>query len=145
MQSKDANRLNVLRGVIHDATQATKSNEPIITDLHVLALLRKRLTAAQEAAESFEKSGRSDLKEKEEAQISVIKEYATSVETVSDEEVRTRVGEVLNDASLTQESGQKLNKGTIMKKLIGPGGTLEGKPVEKRTIAQMVDEALGVS
>ena len=38
-----------------------------------------------------------------------------------------------------------LNKGTVMRKLLGPGGSLEGKPVEKASVAKLVDAALGAT
>ena len=141
MQEKDKNRLNVLRGLISDITTATKSNNPVTTDMHVLAMLRKRAAAGKEAAEGFAKAGRRDLEQNEEAQVSVLEEYAGGVETVSDEEIRTRIGEVINEAS--QEGGQKLNKGILLRKLLGPGGAFEGKPVEKSNVAKLVDAALG--
>lgn len=145
MQNKDTNRLNVLRGILQDVTNASKSSQPVATDVHVLALIRKRLEASKTAVESFRDSGRADLKEKEQIQIKILEEYAKEVQTVSDDEIRTRIGEALNDASMSQEVGEKINKGTIMKRLLGPGGSLEGKPVEKKTVAQMVDSALGAS
>lgn len=143
MQNKDKNRLNVLRSVIADVTSATKSNNPITTDMHVLALLRKRAAAGRQAAAEFAKGGREDLMENEDAQVDVLEEYAGGVEVVSDEEIMARIGDVINEASTSQEAGQKLNKGAVLKKLIGPGGSLEGKPVEKANVAKLVDAALG--
>ncbi|KAL9092019.1 MAG: hypothetical protein Q9159_001017 [Coniocarpon cinnabarinum] len=143
MQEKDKNRLNVLRGLIADVTTAAKTSNPINTDMHVLSLLRKRTAAGREAAAEFAKGGRPDLKQNEDAQVSVLEEYAGGVETIGDDEIMTRIGDIVNSASMSQESGQTLNKGTVMKKLLGPGGTLEGKPVEKANVARLVDVALG--
>ena len=145
IQNKDSNRLSVLRGVIADVTAANKSNQPITTDLHVLSILRKRTQAGLQAAHEFGKSGRQDLQETEEAQVGVLQTYAKRVKVVSDEEIMTRIGEVINDESMRQEGSQKLNRGTVMKRLLGPGGAFEGKPVERQAVAQMVDNALGVS
>ena len=143
MQNKDKNRLNVLRGVISDATNATKSNNPITTDMHVLSLLRKRAAAGKQAADEFNRAGRQDLQDNEQAQIGVLEEYAGSVQTLSDDEIRARIGEAINSASMDQEAGSKVNKGNLMKKLLGPGGAFAGKAVEKGSVAKMVDEALG--
>ena len=145
MQNKDRDRLDVLRGLISDVTNATKTSNPLTTDMHILSLLRKRAAASRDAAQEFSKSGREDLKDREYAQVSVLEEYAGSVDTVSDEEISARIGDVINGANASQEAGQKLSKGSVMRKLLGPGGILEGKPVEKSNVAKLVDVAVGTA
>ena len=82
MQKKDKERLNVLRGVIADVTNATKANTPMTTDLHVLGLLRRRLAAGRDAAAEFTRGNRPDLARTEETQIAILEQYAAGVQTM---------------------------------------------------------------
>ena len=108
----------------------------------MLGVLRKRTQAAKDAAEQFAAGGRKDLKDNEDQQRGVLEEYAGGVETVSEDEIRTRVGEVVNELAVGDKE-QALNKGAVIKKLLGPGGVFEGKAVEKKDVVKMVDLALG--
>ena len=140
MRAKDVNRLDVVRALLNEINNASKPpNKPVSTDVQILSILRKRLAAARSAAEQFANGGRQDLKEKEERQIDIMKSYAGAVETVSEDEIRLRVGEVVNEMS----EGQKMNKGVIIKRLLGPDGVFEGKPLERKDVVTMVDLALG--
>ncbi|KAI9884921.1 MAG: hypothetical protein M1823_003299 [Watsoniomyces obsoletus] len=139
LKSKDTNRLNVLRGLLADATNAAKTNNPIKTDLQVLALLRKRSAASKTAMAEFEAAQRVDLKEKEESQVAVLEEYVGKVDVVSEDRVKKVVEETI--ASL-KSTGGKLDVGTVLKKVMGDGGPLGGKPVERSLLAQVTKEAL---
>lgn len=139
MKAKDTNRLNVLRMLLAEITNASKTASPINNDMQVLALLRKRSAAAKAAADEFAAANRSDLKDKEEAQVAVMEEYAGVVQTVSDEEVRKAVEELKKETA----AGEKVDKGKFLRKLIGPGGVFEGKPVEKASVVRIVQEVLG--
>lgn len=139
MKAKDSNRLNVVRGILNEVTNAAKSSSPIKTDMQMLALLRKRAAAAKVASKEFDGAGRADLKDKEDAQISVLDEYAGGVETTSDDEIRNVVSQVVGDM---RSSGGNVAMGDVLKRLLAPGGDFEGKPVEKAVVAKMVKEIL---
>lgn len=139
MRAKDTNRLNALKALLADVTNASKTSKPITTDMHVLSLLRKRSSAAKEAAQSFQDASRPDLKEKEDAQAKVFNEYVGEVETIGDEEIAAAVKSVVEDL---RSKGEKTDKGTVLKRLIGPGGTFDGKPVEKAAVARAVQTAV---
>jgi len=135
MRAKDTNRLNALKGLLADVTNASKTSKPINTNMQVLALLRKRSNEAKDAAQEFQNASRQDLKDKEEAQAKVFDEYAGTVETVGKEEIAAVVKSVIETL---KANGEKADKGTVLKKLIGPGGAFDGKNVEKATVAQAV-------
>lgn len=141
MRAKDTPRLNAIRAILADITDASKTKSPVTTDIQILSLCRKRAAAGRAAGEQFETEGRLDLKEKELGQVGVLEEYAGSVETVSEEEVVKKVGEALKELGI---SGKQA-KGQLMKKLLGPGGIFEGMPVEKQVVVRAVDSAIGSS
>ncbi|KAJ9620637.1 hypothetical protein H2203_007846 [Taxawa tesnikishii (nom. ined.)] len=139
MKSKDKNRLNVVRNILAEVNNSAKTNSPIQTDMQVLGLLRKRTTAAQTAAKEFSDAGRSDLKESEDAQIAIMDEYAGSVQTMGKEEIKDVVTRTVDQLRGT---GGKVPAGEVMKRLLAPGGDLDGKNVEKAEVAKAVKEVL---
>lgn len=141
MKAKDTNRLNVLRGLLAEVTNAAKTSAPLDSDMKLLNLLRKRSSAALQAGKEFANAGRADLKEKEDAAIKVLEEYAGNVETVSEEDIRKAVQDTI-DGIKAEAAGAKVVMGDVLKKLLAPGGVFEGKPVEKSQVAKAVREFL---
>lgn len=139
MKAKDTARLNVVRGLLNEVTNAAKTNSPIKSDMQLLSMLRKRAAASQAASKEFQDAGRADLKDKEEAQISILNEYSGSVQTTSEDEVKDIVGKVVEEM---KSSGVKIAMGDVLKRLLAPGGDFEGKPVEKAEVAKIVKEVL---
>lgn len=140
MKAKDTNRLNVLRGILSEVSNASKSSSPVNSDLQLLAMLRKRAAAGKATAEEASKGGRADITEKENAQVAVMEEYASGVQTMGENDIRDAIGAVMQDMS---QGGEKMNRGVVIRKLLGPGGRLEGKPVEKSVVANLVGQAVG--
>nr|POE54563.1 altered inheritance of mitochondria protein 41, mitochondrial [Quercus suber] len=143
MKSKDVARLSVLRSLLAEITNAAKTPKPVTTDLQLLSLLRKRSAAAKAAGEEFKTAGRDDLVKKEEQQAQIIEEYAGSVDTVGETEIKNAVEITIEE--IKNESGAKVSMGDVLKKLLAPGGSLDGKPVEKAQVAAMVKQVLGQS
>ncbi|WPG99193.1 GatB/YqeY domain-containing protein [Acrodontium crateriforme] len=140
MKEKDKDRLNVLRSLLAEVTNAAKTSSPIQSDMQVLSLLRKRSAAAKNASSEFAAAGRDDLVEQENRQAHIIEEYAGGVKTMGESEIGEAVNKVV-DALKT--ASEKLNMGDVLKKLLGPGGSLDGKNVEKSEVARLVKKALG--
>ncbi|KFY47813.1 hypothetical protein V496_10429, partial [Pseudogymnoascus sp. VKM F-4515 (FW-2607)] len=88
MQDKDKNKLNVLRALLSQSLNASKTNSPIVTDMQMLALVRKNAAASKQAAAEFVEAGRQDLADKEAEQMRVMEEYIGEVKTVGEEEIR---------------------------------------------------------
>ncbi|EAW19651.1 uncharacterized protein NFIA_027250 [Aspergillus fischeri NRRL 181] len=139
MRAKDTARLNVLRALISETNNSAKTSSPIQTDLQLLSLIRKRAAAAKEAAKQFAEADRPDLKEKEDAQVAILEEYAGKVETMSLEDIKAIVSqEVLK----LKEAGKKVEVGGLLKSLFAPGGALDGKPAERAEVAKIAKEAV---
>lgn len=80
LKSGDALRAGVFRFVraqFHnrEIEKRGKGAEGALTDEEAADVLRKEMKKRKEAIELFEKGGRADLKEKEEAELNVIAEY----------------------------------------------------------------------
>lgn len=139
MRAKDTNKLSVLRTLLSQTLNASKTNSPIVTDMHMLALIRKNSAAAKTAAEEFKAAKRDDLAEKELAQLKVYDEYTAGVEVVGEEEVRRAVMKVIEDINA---SGEKLAAGQVMKKVLAPEAGFEGKNLDKALVAKVVKELI---
>ena len=135
-------RLNVLRALLTDTTNLAKTNNPVRTDLQLLSLLRKRANAAKSAASEFGAAKREDLRDKEEAQAAVLEEYAGTVETVDESEIKQIVSD---EVKRLRETGAKVEMGSLMKRLLGEDGPLDGRPAEKSEVARAIRDAMGAS
>jgi uncharacterized protein YqeY len=141
MQAKDANRLSVLRSLLTQSLNASKTSSPINTDLQMLALLRKTANASRTASAEFKTAGRQDLAHKEESQLKIMEEYAGSVETVKEGEIMTAVNEVV---AKLKNAGGKVQMGDVLKAVFAPE-VLGGKPVERGEVAKIVKQVLSAS
>jgi uncharacterized protein len=130
--------LNVLRAILSDAANASKGPSPIKTDVQVLALLRKRLAGSRAASEEFAQAKRDDLKAKQDAEILVMDEYAGQVEAFSEEDI----SKAIEQAFQTLKGTANVHAGMVLRELLRPSGTLDGKAVEKSQVAKMVQEML---
>lgn len=138
MRAKDTVRLAVLKSVLAQITNASKTNAPIKDDVALLALLRKQIKTSSGSVTEAKAVGREDLAEKEQAQISILEEYAATVETVGEDEIIAAVKSVVSEL---QAANAKVAAGEVMKRLFAPGGALEGKPVQKGDVAKIVRES----
>jgi uncharacterized protein YqeY len=141
MQNKDSNRLSVLRALLSQTLNASKTSNPINTDMQILALLRKSASAAKAASAEFKGAGRQDLADKEDLQAKIMEEYAGDVQLMGREEIRSAVKGVLDGM---RSEGAKMQTGDIMKRIFSPE-LLGGKPVEKGDVVKIVKEMLAES
>ena len=138
MQNKDSNRLSVLRALLSQTLNASKTSNPINTDMQMLALLRKSAAASRAASEEFKGAGRQDLADKEELQVRIMEEYAGGVETLGEEQIREAVAVVV--ASMKAEGG-KMQMGDVLKRIFAPEALGE-KPVDKGEVAKIVKQIM---
>ncbi|KIW66401.1 hypothetical protein PV04_05737 [Phialophora macrospora] len=144
MRAKDTARLAVLRGTISEINQAASSSSPVKTDMQVLALLRKRKSASENAKKEAEVAKRPDLAEKQDKELEVIDQLVGSVKMVESQALRDIVKgkiQALRDSS----AGGELKQGTVMKELVKPGGELDGKLYEGKVLAELVREELSAN
>lgn len=140
MQNKDKNKLNVLRALLSQTLNASKTATPIATDVQMLALIRKNAAASKQAAAEFVTAGRQDLADKEEEQVRVMDEYIGSVETVGEEEIRRVVGETVEKMKSDADQA-KLQLGEVLKQVFRKD-VLGERNVERADVARVVKEVL---
>ncbi|KAJ4291852.1 hypothetical protein N0V90_009748 [Kalmusia sp. IMI 367209] len=133
LRSKDKPRLTVLRSLLAEITNASKTSKPIATDASLFSLLSKQIKASQAAVEEFEKAKRDDLVEKERSQLSVLEGLLNKIEKVDDGEIREAVAEVVKE-------GKGNNVGAVIGKTMGKFG---GRPVDAEAVRRIVGEVLG--
>lgn len=134
LRSKDKPRLNALRALMAEITNASKTTKPIDNDASLFTLLSKQIKASQTAVEEFEKAKRDDLVEKERSTLNVFEDLSGKIDKVGESEIREIVTEVAN-------AGAK-NVGMAMGKTMGK---LSGRPVDSELVKKIVEEVVGGS
>lgn len=137
MRAKDTVRLSVLRSILAATLNASKTASPIRTDAQLVALLRKTAQASKDAIDGFKAAGREDLVEKESAQVKILLDYAadSGLEVVDEAKLEDLAEQAKAEVA---SGGSAPNMANIMKKLLGPGGLLEGKDFDKVVLAKVV-------
>lgn len=138
MRAKDQARLSVLRSVLADITNLSKTSSPIKDDLTLLSLLRKRIGAAKGAVDEFTKANRTDLVEKEQKQVDILEEYASGIKTTDVAEIKSAVKTAVEKI---KGNGGKAVLPEVLKVAMA---ALEGQPVQKSEVVRLVKEELGM-
>lgn len=137
LRSKDALRLEVLRSLqalFSNELIAQKSSDPHLKDDEVITLVKRAVKQRKDSIEQFEKGGRTDLAQKERAELGILEAFLPA--TMGREEIKKHV-----EAKL-QEVGGNLEKnkvgqfvGMMMKEFKGKADGADVKAV--------VDELIG--
>ncbi|KAL9136361.1 MAG: hypothetical protein Q9175_002437 [Cornicularia normoerica] len=134
MKAKDSSRLDVLRGLISDVTNAAKTSKPITTDAQMLKIIQKRVKSSEAAVEEFQSAKRDDLKDREVAQIAILEAYMDR-DSMGEDDITRAIQDVIGKLRSEEKT---VNQGSVMKSLVGPGGTLEDQLVDKQVIVKLV-------
>lgn len=105
----------------------------------MLQIIRKRVKSSEAAVEEFQSAKRDDLKDREVAQIAVLEAYISNSDSMGEDDIKTAI----QDAIYKMRSEEKtVNQGSVMKSIVGPGGTLEDRMVDKQVVAKLVKGGL---
>src|SRR5438445_7388587 len=117
MKAQDAARTSTLRMVKAAITNREKEGGGEISDEEVLKLLRSQVKQRRDSVEQYQKGGRQDLADKEQAEIAIIETYLP--QAASQEEVDQAVAAAIADtgASSMKEMGAVMK--AAMAKLAG--------------------------
>lgn len=110
MVEKDTVKRDCLRFIVSDIKNLTVNAGKEVTDEACLKAIQKSVKTHSDSIEQFEKAGRSDLVEKEKAELVVLQEYMPKM--LSEEETKLVIDNILQ----TVEAVKK-NFGIIMKQL----------------------------
>jgi uncharacterized protein YqeY len=133
MKSKDAARTSTLRMVKAAITNREKEGGAEISDDEVLKLLRSQVKQRRDSVEQYQKGGRQDLADKEQAEIAIIEGYLP--QAASQEEIDQAV------AAAVAETGASSMKdmGAVMKAAMAK---LAGKNADGKIVSEAVKAKL---
>jgi hypothetical protein len=133
MRAKDAARLSTLR-LLKSAVEYHKieKEQEQLTDVEVSAVIKKQIKQRQDSIESFEKGGRTDLAEKEKAELVVLKSY------LPEELSPAQVEEVIKATIAEVGATTKTDMGKVMKAV---QAKLAGR-ADNRLVSQLVSANL---
>jgi uncharacterized protein YqeY len=133
MKEKDADKLSTLRMVKANLMNRQIDKGSELTDEEVGKALQSLVKQRRDSVEQYENAGRTELAEKEKAEIAVIEAYLPQGAT--QEEVDAAVAAAINE---TGASSMK-DMGTVMKAAIAKlaGKTADGKMVSETVKAKL--------
>jgi uncharacterized protein YqeY len=135
MRARDATRLSVLRmlkAALKNAAIEKGGADARLDETETVNVIRKQVKQRQDSIASFDKAGRSDLVEKEKAEISVLSGYLP--QGLSGDELQKIVAETIREAGATSRS----QMGTVMKLLQAKvAGRADGKTLSGEVQRQL--------
>ena len=101
----------------------------------MLNIIRKRIKSSEAAATDFQAAKREDLRAREVAQIAVLNTFILDSNSIGADEITATAQGAITEIK-TQE--KEVNLGSVMKALLGPGGRLEEKQMDRSDVARIV-------
>ena len=95
MRAKDKDRLATLRLATAEFKKVEVDERIELDDTRVIAILDKMIKQRKDSVDQFTKGGRTDLAEKEQAEIAVLQEYLPAA--LSDDELDTLIRQAIAD------------------------------------------------
>jgi uncharacterized protein YqeY len=135
MKNKDANKLSTLR--MAKSSLMNEENKrgvgTVLTDEEVIKVLQSLVKQRKDSIAQYEAAGRTELAEKEKAELAVLEEYLP--QAASQEEVTAAVEEAISE---TGASSMK-EMGAVMKAALAKlaGKTADGKMVSETVKAKL--------
>jgi len=126
MKAKDQVRLDVLRMVTSSikTTQIEKGEE--LSEGDMLGILQKAIKSRRDSVEQYEKAGRTDLSEKEKAEIAVLEAYLPA--QMSEDDVRALIRKIIEE----EGAESKRDIGKVMKRIMSEHkGEVDGKQAQQ--------------
>src|ERR1043166_3310658 len=99
MKAQDAARTSTLRMLKAAITNREKEGGDALTDEDVMKLLRSQVKQRRDSVEQYQKGGRQDLVDKEQAEIAVIQEYLP--QAASEAEIDQAVTKAIAETAAT--------------------------------------------
>ena len=134
MRAKDTPRLNVLRALLAEITNASKTAKPIENDATLYLLLNKQIASSEKAVEEFASAKRDDLVQKETLQMDVLKGYKHEIPTVTQDDMDKVINSVVDEL----KAAGKVQVGPAMGKVLETLG--KDKVVDSRYISTKIKE-----
>ncbi|HEX8738432.1 MAG TPA: GatB/YqeY domain-containing protein [Pyrinomonadaceae bacterium] len=133
MKAKDAARLSVLRMVKSNLMNRRIEKGGELTDEEITKALQSLVKQRKDSIEQYTSAGRTELAEKEQAEVVVIEEYLP--QSATKEEIEAAVGAAISE---TGASSMK-EMGVVMKAALAK---LEGKTADGKLVSETVKSKL---
>src|SRR5205085_1139800 len=117
MKAKDAVRTSTLRMVKAAITNREKEGGGEVSDEDVQKLLRSQVKQRRDSVEQYQKGGRQDLADKEQAEIAIIEAYLP--QAASQEEIDQAVAAAISEAAASSMKDMGAVMKAAMAKLAG--------------------------
>lgn len=117
MRAGEAQRRNVLRGLLAAVKQAEVDGRQTLDDEGVQAVLRKEIKQRQESIADFEKAGRPADVEEQQQEIEIIEGYLPQM--LSREEIAAAAAAIIAELGVTDVKGMGQVMGRLMPQLKG--------------------------
>lgn len=101
----------------------------------MLNIVRKRIKNSEAAVEEFQNAKRDDLKDRELGQIAVLEAYIGEGDSMGEDDITRVIQDVIGRLRSEEKT---VTQGTVMKSIVGPGGTLENQAVDRQVVAKLV-------
>jgi uncharacterized protein YqeY len=135
MKAKDAARLSTLRMVKASIQNREIDKGGELSDEELVKALQSLVKQRRDSVEQYEKAGRTELVEKEQAEIKVIEEYLPRAASREEIEAAVAAAIVETGASSMKEMG------AVMK---ATQARLAGQTIDGRAVSEIVKAKLGV-
>lgn len=132
MIAKDETTVSTLRLLISELTYAKVGKEGELSDDAIISVIQKEVKKRKESIDSFEKGGRPELAEKEQAELEILQKYLP--EQISDEELTKIVEEAITKTGASSMAD--------MGKVIGMVMGQVGAKAEGARVSGLVKEKL---
>lgn len=136
MKAGEAVKLSVLRGLLsaftNEAVFKKRKPDEELSDEEVLSVITRGVKQRKDSIEQFEKGGRKDLVEAEQAELTILETYLPA--QMSWEEVTEFVKNKIKEAGFVDNSNKNKFMGEIMKELRGK--------VDGALVKEVVDEVV---
>jgi len=137
MRAKDSERLGTIRLLLAACKQKEVDERVVLDDEAVVALVDKLIKQRKDSIEAFRKAERTDLADKEEAEMKVLQAYLP--QRMSSDEVLAEVKGIV--AEISAELGRAAGPGD-MGKIMGVVKTRLAGKAEMATVSAAVKTAL---
>src|SRR5438309_4195138 len=134
MKAKDPARTSTLRMLKAAITDREKEGGGEVSDEDLLKLLRSQVKQRRDSVEHYQKGGRQDLADKEQAEIAIIEAYLP--QAASQEEIDQAVAAAITETGATSIK----DMGAVMKAAMAK---LAGKNADGKTVSETVKAKLG--
>lgn len=135
MKAKDSVALTTLRALKTALTNAaieSGNKDNVIEQADALAIVRKQIKQRNDSIEQFENAGRSELAEKEKAEIVILEKYLPAA--MSSEEVSAIVAAAVAETGATSRSDMGKVMGIVQAKT---AGRVDGKTLSQEVMQHL--------